>query len=74
MVDRSMLLTDGANHRRLRDAVRDVFTPTFIDGLTDGVQTIAEAVIDYPTAGTSFDFMAEIALPLPLPSQLSGWA
>jgi cytochrome P450 len=66
MVDRSMLLTDGANHRRLRDSVRDVFTPSFIDGLTDGVQTIAEAVIDYPTAGTPFDFMAEIALPLPL--------
>lgn len=66
MVDRSMLLTDGANHRRLRDSVRDVFTPSFIAGLTDGVQTIAEAVIDYPTAGTPFDFMAEIALPLPL--------
>jgi cytochrome P450 len=66
MVDRSMLLTDGANHRRLRDAVRDVFTPSFIDGLTDGVQTIAKSVVDYPTAGTPFDFMAEIALPLPL--------
>jgi cytochrome P450 len=66
MVDRSMLLTDGANHRRLRDSVRDVFTPSFIAGLTDGVQTIAESVIDYPAAGTPFDFMAEIALPLPL--------
>jgi cytochrome P450 len=66
MVDRSMLLSDGANHRRLRDAVRDVFTPSFIDGLADGVQTIAEAVIDYRTAGTPFDFMAEIAMPLPL--------
>jgi cytochrome P450 len=66
MVDRSMLLTDGASHRRLRDAVRDVFTPSFIDGLTVGVQTIAEAVIDYPTAGKPFDFMAEIAMPLPL--------
>jgi cytochrome P450 len=66
MVDRSMLLTDGANHRRLRDSVRDVFTPSFIAGLTDGIQTIAEAVIDHPSAGTSFDFMADIALPLPL--------
>jgi cytochrome P450 len=66
MVDRSMLLTDGANHRRLRDAVRDVFTPSFIDGLTDGVQTIAESVIDYPTPAMPFDFMADIALPLPL--------
>lgn len=66
MVDRSMLLSDGANHRRLRDSVRDVFTPSFIAGLTDGIQTIAEAVIDHPTAGTPFDFMTEIALPLPL--------
>jgi cytochrome P450 len=66
MTDRSMLLTDGANHRRLRDSVRDVFTPSFIAGLTDGVQTIAEGVIDYPTAGTPFDFMTEIAMPLPL--------
>lgn len=66
MVDRSMLLSDGANHRRLRDSIRDVFTPSFIEGLTDGVQSIAESVIDYPTASTPFDFMAEIALPLPL--------
>lgn len=66
MIERSMLLTDGANHRRLRDAVRDVFTPSFIAGLTDGVQTIAHSVIDYPTVGRPFDFMAEIALPLPL--------
>lgn len=66
MVDRSMLLTDGANHRRLRDSVRDVFRPSFIAGLTDGVQTIAHSVIDHPDVGTPFDFMAEIALPLPL--------
>lgn len=66
MVDRSMLFTDAANHRRLRDAVRDVFTPSFIAGLTDGVQTIAHSVIDYPTVGAPFDFMTEIALPLPL--------
>jgi cytochrome P450 len=66
MVDRSMLLTDGTNHRRLRDSVRDVFTPSFIGGLADGVETIAQSVIDYPTPGTPFDFMADIALPLPL--------
>lgn len=66
MVDRSMLLSDGDNHRRLRNAVRDVFTPAFIAGLSDGVQAIAEAVIGFPTAGTPFDFMADIALPLPL--------
>ena len=66
MVDRSMLLTDGINHRRLRDAVRDVFTPSFIAGLHDGVETIAAAVIEHPGAGEPFDFMTDIALPLPL--------
>ncbi len=66
LVERSMLLTDGANHKRLRDSVRDVFTPSFIAGLTDGVQTIAATVIDHPAANTRFNFMTEIALPLPL--------
>ena len=66
MVDRSMLLTDGNNHRRLRDSVRDVFTPSFIAGLNEGVETIAAAVIDHPPAGQPFDFMTNIALPLPL--------
>jgi cytochrome P450 len=66
MVDRSMLLTDGTNHRRLRDSVRDVFTPSFVAGLNDGVETIAAAVIDHPPAGEPFDFMTDIALPLPL--------
>lgn len=66
MVDRSMLLTDGINHRRLRDAVRDVFTPSFIAGLHDGVDAIAAAVIEHHGAGEPFDFMTDIALPLPL--------
>jgi cytochrome P450 len=66
LVNRSMLLTDGADHTRLRDSVRDVFTPSFIAGLTAGVETIAAAVIDHPATDTLFDFMAEIALPLPL--------
>src|SRR4051812_23074509 len=38
---RSMLFADGADHYRLRAAVRDVFTPSFISGLTAGVEAIA---------------------------------
>jgi cytochrome P450 len=33
MLRRNMLLTDGVNHVRLRGAVRDVFTRSFISGL-----------------------------------------
>jgi cytochrome P450 len=66
LVDRSMLFADGANHERLRGSVRDVFTRSFITGLTAGVEAIATAVIDHPSTATAFDFMADIALPLPI--------
>jgi cytochrome P450 len=66
LVDRSMLFADGANHDRLRGSVRDVFTRSFISGLTTGVEAIASAVIDHPPTAKAFDFMADIALPLPI--------
>jgi cytochrome P450 len=66
MVNRSMLFADGDNHVRLRGSVRDVFTPSFIAGLRPGVEAIAEAVIDHPPPAKVFDFMAEVALPLPI--------
>jgi cytochrome P450 len=63
---RSMLFTDGANHVRLRGSVRDVFTPSFITGLRPGIEAIAAAVIDHPATETPFNFMTDIALPLPI--------
>ena len=66
LVERSMLFADGADHDRLRGSVRDVFTRSFITGLTAGVEAIATAVIDHPSTATAFDFMADIALPLPI--------
>ncbi|MEZ0366621.1 cytochrome P450 [Mycobacterium sp. pUA109] len=63
---RSMLFADGATHQRLRGAVHDVFTRSFITGLADGVDAIVAAVIDHPAPDTGFDFMAEIALPIPI--------
>jgi cytochrome P450 len=66
LVGRSMLLTDGADHTRLRGSVRDVFTPSFIAGLRPGIEAIAAAVIGHPPAATVFDFMTDIALPLPV--------
>lgn len=66
LVDRSMLFADGANHDRLRGSVRDVFTRSFISGLTAGVEAIASAVIGHVPTATAFDFMADIALPLPI--------
>lgn len=66
LASRSMLSADGANHARLRGSVRDVFTRSFITGLTPGIEAIAAAAIDHPPAETAFDFMPDIALPLPI--------
>ncbi|WP_445169054.1 cytochrome P450 [Mycolicibacterium sp. Dal123E01] len=63
---RNMLTTDGHDHLRLRNAVRDVFTRSFIAGLAVGIEDLAAATIDSVAAGVEFDFMAEIALPLPI--------
>lgn len=65
-IGRSMLFADGADHRRLRAAVRDVFTRSFIANLTAGVESIATSLIDHQPADVPFDFMADIALPLPI--------
>lgn len=62
----SMLINDGATHQRLRGAARDVFTPAFIAGLGPGIEAIAEAVIDPIATGETFDFVDDIAVPLPL--------
>lgn len=66
LVNRSMLFADGASHTRLRGSVRDVFTRSFITGLTAGVEAISASVTDHPTTGKVFDFMADIAQPLPV--------
>lgn len=62
----SMLFTDGADHDRLRGAVRDAFNRSTISGLTEGVETIAAEVIAQVPTGEPFDFMSRIALPLPI--------
>lgn len=66
LVHRSMLFTDGASHTRLRGSVRDVFTRSFITGLNAGVEAITASVVDHTATGKAFDFMADIAQPLPI--------
>jgi cytochrome P450 len=68
----SMLFADGARHTRLRTAVRDVFTRSFATNLSAGVEAITAALIDEPEVGVPFDFMADIALPLPI-AVIGGW-
>jgi cytochrome P450 len=61
-----MLVTDGDAHQRLRGAAHDVFTPDYIAGLRAGVDAIAEAAINRLPTGEVFDFVSEVARPLPL--------
>lgn len=68
----SMLFADGTRHTRLRTAVRDVFTRSFVTNLRAGVEAITTFLIDEPEAGVPFDFMADIALPLPI-AVIGGW-
>jgi cytochrome P450 len=66
MLRRNILFSDGADHQRLRHAVSDVFTRTFIAGLNRGIESIADQTINQLPAGVAFDFMIDIALPLPI--------
>jgi cytochrome P450 len=63
---RNILFADGNDHLRLRGSVRDVFTRSFIAGLRDGIATIAVDTIDSIPEGVEFDFMTNIAMPLPI--------
>ncbi|GLE53642.1 cytochrome P450 [Mycobacterium montefiorense] len=62
----NILFTDDVDHQRLRDSVRDVFTRSFIAGLREGIEAIATEAIDRIPTGVEFDFMTEIASPLPI--------
>lgn len=66
LLRRNILFIDGADHRRLRGAVCDVFTRSFITGLGGGIESVASQTIDHILADVEFDFMADIALPLPI--------
>ncbi|WP_006241483.1 cytochrome P450 [Mycolicibacterium tusciae] len=66
LLQRNILFTDGADHRRLRGSVRDVFTRSFITGLEGGIESVASQTIDHIPADVEFDVMADIALHLPI--------
>lgn len=68
----TMLFADGAQHRRLRGALRDVFTPPAIAGLADGVHSIVDQLVDSVEVGAPVDLAADIALPMPH-AVISAW-
>ncbi len=66
LIGQSMLFLDGPSHARLRGSVREVFTRSFISGLAAGVEALVGSVIDHTAVGEVFDFVADIAQPLPI--------
>ena len=66
IVEASMLFTDGHLHDKLRGTVRDVFTRSFISGLTDGIEAICVDTVGAIAAEQRFDLVSQIALPLPV--------
>ena len=63
---RNMLALDDPDHARLRRLVQATFTPRRVAGLAERTQEIANALIDRLERRTSFDLIAEFAMPLPV--------
>ena len=62
----TMLDSDGAEHRRLRNLVRDTFAPRYVAELEPRVQQIADELLERMAAAEKVDLVADYALLLPL--------
>jgi cytochrome P450 len=58
--------SDGADHARMRALVQKAFTPRTIAGLEPRIRTLAQDMIARALALGTFDFIAEVAHPLPV--------
>jgi cytochrome P450 PksS len=63
---RTMLDSDGADHRRLRNLVRDAFAPRYIAQLEPRVEELTGELLDRMAAVGRADLVADYALRLPL--------
>ncbi|MBB3753666.1 cytochrome P450 [Mycolicibacterium sp. BK634] len=66
IVQTNMLFTDGPTHDRLRHAVRDVFSRSFISQLTEGIESLCKQTVSAIDVDEPFDVMSQIAWPLPV--------
>ena len=62
----TMLDSDGAEHRRLRNLVRDTFAPRYVAELEPRVQQVAGELLDRMAAAGRADLVADYALLVPL--------
>ncbi len=62
----SLIMQDGADHRRLRDLVHKAFTPGRVAALATRMETIVDELLTKADAQGEIDLIAGLALPLPL--------
>ncbi len=65
-IRRSMLFTDPPDHTRLRRLVSSAFTARHVEGLEQAISRRADQLLDGLAAHPGEDFMAAVALPLPV--------
>ena len=61
-----MISTDNPRHARLRRIVSAAFSPRMVRSVEEGIQQVADRVIDRVAALGGCDFVTEVAAPLPL--------
>jgi cytochrome P450 len=61
-----MISTDNPRHARLRRIVSAAFSPRMVRSIEDQIQRVADDVVDRAAVMGEFDFVAEVAAPLPL--------
>jgi len=62
----TMIMRDGADHRRLRGLVHKVFTPARVEALAGRVAELVGRLLDGMQAQGRADLIAGLALPLPI--------
>lgn len=66
LVNRNMLFVDGDRHALLRGALGEAFAPRNVRELKTGVDVMADGIVGYVPTAVPFNFLAEVALPLPI--------
>ena len=65
-IDKTVIMQDGADHRRLRDLVHKAFTPARVAALDARIQQVVDELLDKAERKGEIDLIADLALPLPV--------
>lgn len=65
-IELMMLSLDPPDHSRVRGSIRDVFTPSYVAQMAEGVEMITRALLEDLEPGVPFEFMTAFAQPFPI--------